>query len=196
MTCRSCGFENMKRNTVCARCGAKLVWDGPVRKRDFTPKTGANGPISRFFKHPAFIGGRLRRRLSGIVSTLGIFRRIPRENLRHGYASIVPGLGLFQAGRKKHAAAYMISWALVLLLTLLGTRMQVPAAQFGPGVLALLHTFSIIAALHPADFCRTNGEARLVALAVAIAVLIVYAFATYLFLRNVFFEYTVRRYDP
>ena len=192
MTCRSCGFENMKNSTVCARCGAKLVWDGPARKRDFRPRRAGSGLVRR-------MGIRFRRlwnRLAETVPAIGLFRRIPRENARRARASVVPGLGLLMAGKTLRAAGAFAIWTLALATTVIGARRGVFIATYGLGIMALVHSYAIVAALNPAEFCRTTKEARLIALLLATAVFVVYTVVAYCIFGGMTTTILVRRYAP
>lgn len=129
MTCRSCGFENMKRSTVCARCGAKLVWDGPVRKQDFQPtgRTLGGGFRRRFFDgvEPNSWPVRVWRRAGspsripgswfaylwrGVKWAAEVQRRIPSERRRWGMVSVLPGLSQILAGRTVRGTCLFAGW--------------------------------------------------------------------------------------
>lgn len=188
MKCRSCGFENMKNSESCARCGAKLVLFRPVRKKDFRPRRGNNGLLRRI----KFYCGRLWERLFGSDSLLpfDILRRIPRENMRRIFASIVPGIGHMIAKKGTRAAGVFAGWALAIALTVLFAWLgRYNATIIGVAIAAALHAGAVIEAMQPAEFCRTKKEVRLLALLATAGVFIVYAFIAYLVFRDMTFTY-------
>ncbi len=188
MSCRSCGFENMRNSRVCARCGAKLVWDGAVRKKDFLPERGNNALFRRFYF-------RCRRLWTRVASAppFGFMRRIPPENIRRGYASVIPGMGLWMAGQTVHAIGVLTVWALTIALTVLGVRRQIYLATYGPGLAALIHAYAVIAAVRPVEFCRKRLEAILIAWLVSAIVFSVYMLVSYCIFRNMAFTSTIFR---
>lgn len=185
MKCRSCAFENMKNSVVCARCGAKLVWSGPARKKDFVPGRGGNGPLRRL----KFRCGLLWERFFGIdsSSSLAVLRRIPRDNMRRVAASVVPGAGQAMMGERMRAAGYFAGWATTVALTAALVWLEIPYSVYGVGVAALLHAHAAVDAMRPAEFCRGGNETRLVAVLLFAGVFVLYAVVAYWIFRDMTF---------
>lgn len=122
MTCRSCGFENMRGSKTCFRCGAILVWEmPPLEARDaLPPRAGRGGLFSR-----ARI---LRRRLreTGPARSLTSWRRATGEvidgfSLTTGFWnglkwSVIPGLWHCRVGQGKRGKWFLGVWAGALAL--------------------------------------------------------------------------------
>jgi hypothetical protein len=189
MSCRSCGFENMKNSRVCARCGAKLVWDRPVLRKNFRPERGSNTLLGRL----DFRRQRLWNRIVDVFSAspLGFMRRIPRENIRRGFASVIPGLGLWMAGQTWHAAGVFAAWTLTLALTVAGIRLQSMIAPYGPGIMSFIHAYAVIAAVRPVEFCRKKWEALLVAWFMSAVVFSIYTLVSYWIFWDMAYTFTL-----
>lgn len=208
MTCRSCGFENMKRSITCARCGAKLVWDGPVRKRDFRPTrrtfagglrrwldagSGSPSRLARLWHRTMSWGGIPAAIRRGVAWVAWIPGRIPAERKRLGAASILPGLGHLLGGRTARGLCFFAAWAVLIVAGIHFHRDRivlrlaglVPISASGlfsalvPGLLAVLHCSAVMDVVRPGEFCRTDREVRVVALFVAFSCILLYGLICY-----------------
>lgn len=176
MTCRSCGFENMKHATTCARCGARLVWDGARGKRHFQPPRSPHGPLGRRLSRLAepvlSRGRRMRDALGRFVSSFFTARRIPSDALLRAAVSVLPGAGQFLQRRWRRGAVILALWCAGFIAAYCTHPSFISLAM--PGALSLLHSYAIVDTMDPAAFCRTNGEFRLLAFLVAIIVMLAY----------------------
>lgn len=181
----------MKNAAVCARCGARLVWNEKIRREDFhPPRLSAWEKIRRRADRTVF---RQRRRRRGGEGFLSLFARVPDTNRIWGLASVVPGLGHLVRGECRKGALLAAGWAAAGALLAIhhadrllfrGGRLLNPGALVAVAalaIMALLHGYALFDALRPGDFCRTAGEARAVMLATIVAILLLYGVSTILF---------------
>lgn len=190
MICRSCGFANMKNMTVCARCGAKLAWDGKIRKEDFRPRRLSLWERLHHRQRRRFPSlSRLYRLCGGFFS---LCTRIPRKNRAWALASILPGMGQILRLDLRKGIALLLGWTALgalawsfhaeNLVYRAGRLLNQGAllAVVAPTAMALLHGYALFDALRPGDFCRTNGEARAMAALTALTVFLLYGIFTLL----------------
>lgn len=192
MTCRSCGFENMKNAKTCARCGARLVWSGAKRKADFRPSRLRKGRMYRWRdRFDEFVQWCVLR-FTARVPWYSVLNRMPPDNRFWTLVSIIPGAGQFFQGRVVRGAVLFIIWFVAALVLVLGHRDIVIIdenarritqlwyiALLAPGVMASVHSYAAITAMRTQDFCRTRKEARLLSITVAAIVLFVYFFVAF-----------------
>lgn len=206
MTCRSCGFANMKNARVCARCGAKLVWEGTARKRDFRPSLSRGWRV-RWRNRLDDVLQKVVLRFTAIFPHYAVLRRMPPDNRIWTLASIVPGVGQLLQGRFVRGVVLLSMWFTALLILVLGHRNAVVTdrnawritqtwylALLMPGVMVCIHSYAVTTAMRTQDFCRTRNEARLLAFTLATIVLSVYFIVAYMYNTEMLMQ--VRRAIP
>lgn len=181
MTCPNCGFENMKNQTVCFRCGGKLVWDGPTGARHFQPpRAGRIGRSRRSFERfmrmfaagGAFLGG-----IRAVGRVFGVWRRISRTNLAALFLSIVPGAGQIYLGK------YLLGPMFLLVSSALLMRIL----QAGPfttihlllTILITVHMLAALLALEPRKVCKSFLESLALWLPVILVLTVIYNSITF-----------------
>lgn len=195
LTCPSCGFENMKGSQVCARCRARLVWDGPKNRTDFQPPRAATNKSRR---QTLFA---LRAKMQSRANPKGLLDRSPETVVRGAFSplrgwsllpfghklaavlSIIPGLGQVSQGRHVQGAAWFFGWlsvfGLMYMLHSNDPRMFVRMAGTLWFVAALVHIFAAVYAAIP-DFRQESGEVKSAAFLIAIIGGAIYIVAAYL----------------
>ncbi|MCL2001037.1 MAG: zinc finger Ran-binding domain-containing protein [Planctomycetes bacterium] len=204
MACTACGFENPRKSLVCARCEAKLVWDGPSDRDYFMPPRAGRSKTAYSLR----LQGRLFFDSWSKQSLVQGWRNIPGERRKALALSVIPGLGHFYLGEITG-----LIWSAVWLGTI-GFFVFVRTAYSGaPTFLpmglsflsvplsfaaVLIHTAAAVSATAPARFCRTNREARAVALSVCALVFTGYLLTIPLIYSWLEVEVLIRRYryDP
>jgi hypothetical protein len=190
MTCRSCGFNNMKNASVCARCGAKLRWEGPVRRRDFVPgRSGFLVRLNRWLDHAPAPPVRETRRRRGFRA---LVHAAPKRNILWWILSIAPGLGHIVQGRRVRGLAILGAWACLFALAVsahperivivgapIATTLRRMAFTAIPGIMALVHLSAFLGAIRTADFCDTAAGVWTVVAVTTAFVLALYGMGIY-----------------
>ena len=161
MKCRSCGFENMRGAVRCARCSARLVWEGEIRKGDFRP------PPSRWsWRLAAKCGHGLDRamarlRRSGLpvprrLHFFVIWRKLSRRDYVALVLSVVPGLGCLYKGKALVGVGLFAGWTVCVLGALHAGRPSMAAVEMAAA--AFFHFLAVVAAAEPARASGCRGE--------------------------------------
>ncbi|MDR1533866.1 MAG: hypothetical protein LBU64_02015 [Planctomycetota bacterium] len=141
----------MRGLVACARCGAKLVWDGPTGRRHFLPPRAEKGILPRLL---ALARAGLRR--AGVVRFLnsldfpGFWRKIPGPDFKTVVLSLIPGLGNVRRGGFITGGLWFSLWLALCYYWF----------YYSPGYLffiyaaVLLHLASLASASRPGRFCR------------------------------------------
>lgn len=159
MTCPACGFENLSRSLTCARCGTKLVWDGPADQDYFHPPRASHG------KTP-YILRRLRLRVEQA------WQHIPEPRRKAAaWSVIIPGLGHFFLREIFQGLGLLTSW-LTIGVAFFSLRAAWPQAFLHLAsplwfTAMLIHTLAVVSAAGPHRYGRTAKETRGLALILA-----------------------------
>lgn len=187
MRCRSCGFENMKTSKVCARCGARLVWEGAVDKKDFQPQLGGRKKESTwvpirvrvFFVEARGVFLRIWR-------ALGVFGRVPKANRNAAMLSIIPGLGHAYLRQFRRGALFFGAWVFFLYIYWLLVQTRINEEE--TTLLSIYHYLSFLIVSMPlyccmraildvvrlADFCYDRTDVLVFHIGVSLAAFSVY----------------------
>lgn len=179
MQCPSCGFQNLPGLTQCARCLSRLQFADvdvrPYRASDrFARLRGWRaamrravdrvGPTRRWFGVPIeAISGRIRRTLTDMV---------PRCRPTWLAASLIPGLGLILAGRKRMGCWILGGYTITLICSVIfmsSIWVICTALMLG------LHTMGMVNCL----LLNREVSSRLVLIFTTIAVFCLLQFALY-----------------
>lgn len=174
-TCPACSFENMNNSVVCARCGAKLVWDGPTGRSNFMPPRAGKKKPAKWFPNKLHFNlnppGPLRALLSGWAC-------IPGENLKALALSLIPGLGQLFLGERERAVRYFLIWLAPLFLGLAFYAGVPSLLVFLAPVLwsaaMILHIMAAVDAVRAGQHCRTNMEVRVIYISLVVGFMILY----------------------
>ncbi|MDR3038616.1 MAG: hypothetical protein LBV21_04940 [Candidatus Adiutrix sp.] len=193
LACPACGFENLPRSLICARCGGQLVWAGPTDSAYFQPPRAgrnkffyqwrlfwrAHGPRPGW--RPAFRLGDWAALVRAVPAAARQgWQNLPRRRREAVGLSLLPGLGQIIRGETTREirlglgllGAWLAAWAWFWWIldgwppsSLRLTARLYQSLPIWFTLAMLVHGYAAVAAARLDFHGRTNLEKRALALA-------------------------------